>query len=146
MEEGFDFLFMRHGVDGEVEIVEGEVFAVVCVFLEDEYHPIQGKDGFEDAEVLGEEKKALDVQSFWANCVKLGVLFGGLFVDTNIVVVNIGQAAFHLHLAQHHRLLHLWGRSLSFGRVAVDSLLHRNHELLVIILENFPPLLLLALL
>jgi hypothetical protein len=41
IEVGFDFLLMRQGVDHEVKIIEGEIFAKVCVFLEDEDHPIQ---------------------------------------------------------------------------------------------------------
>lgn len=52
---------MGHGVDGEVEVVEGEVLAEVRVLLEDEDHAVEREDGLEDAEVFGEEQEALDV-------------------------------------------------------------------------------------
>lgn len=40
MEEGLDLLLVRHGVDGEVEVVEGEIFPEICVLFKDEVHAI----------------------------------------------------------------------------------------------------------
>jgi hypothetical protein len=145
VEERLDLLLVRHGVYGEVEVVEGEELPEIRVLLKDEIHAVQGEDGLEDAEVLGEEQEALDVQSPRPNCVKLGVLLRGLFVNANVVVVNVRQTAFHIRLVQHHRLLDLWGGGVSLWRVAVAGLRHGNHELLVIVLENFPLLLLFTL-
>lgn len=90
VEKGLDLLLVRHRVYGEVEIVEGEVFAVIGVLLEDEDHAVQAEDGLQDAEVLAEEKEALNVQPSWANSVELGVFLGGLVVDADVVVVDIG--------------------------------------------------------
>jgi hypothetical protein len=63
MEVGFDFRLMRDRVDGEVEVIEGEVLAVICVFFEDDRESLEGEDGLEQFEVLGEEEERLDVDA-----------------------------------------------------------------------------------
>lgn len=53
---------MGDGVDGEVEVIEGEVLAVIRMFLEDDGESLEGEDGLEDAEIFGEEEEGLDVE------------------------------------------------------------------------------------
>jgi hypothetical protein len=92
--DGLDIQVHEHGVEVEkgldLLLVRHRVYAVIGVLLEDEDHAVQAEDGLQDAEVLAEEKEALNVQPSWANSVELGVFLGGLVVDADVVVVDIG--------------------------------------------------------
>jgi hypothetical protein len=145
VEEGLDLLLVGHGVDHEVEVVEGQVLAVVRVLLEDQDGAVQAEDRLQDPEVLGEEQEALDVQLRRTDGVELGVLLGGLHVGPGVVVVDLNEALLHLVLVEHHRLLGLRNSGCALGTGVDAGLGHRHHELLVVVLEYFALLLLLAL-
>ena len=144
VEVSFDFLFMRHGIDHEVKIIEGEIFSKICVFLEDEDHPIQCKDGLEDSEVLGEEEEALDVEFGWFDDIELGVFLGRLDVCSCVVIVDVGETAFYVCYFQHHRFLDLRTGGVTLRWDIIRGIGHWHHELLVIIVEYFSLFLLLT--
>ena len=102
MEELFGLELVAHGVDHEVEVVKGEILAVVSMFFEDDGEAFDGEDGLEDVEVFAEEEVGLHDDLVGADVAEGGILLDGPVVGLGIVAVDLLQTPLHLLAVEHH--------------------------------------------
>ena len=78
--ERFGLRLMRHGGDEKVEVVEGKILSIICMFFKKDSQSLKREDCFQDVEVLTEKQIFLHFQFVRADLVKARKLLSLLHV------------------------------------------------------------------
>ena len=116
---------MAHRVDHEEKVVEREVLTVICMFFEEDRKTLNIKNGFEDVEILAEQKIGRHGYFFRVYHIEGRVFLCWSVVGFCVVLKNLSETPFDLLLCQHNRLVDL-GRQF---RLVVLWLGQGSHEL-----------------